>query len=212
MASVPQVRIAIIGAGFAGMGMAIRLKQRGRARLRHPRALGGDRRDLAGQHVPRLRRGRGVPPLLVLVRAEPGLDAALLPAAGDLGLPAAARGRARARPSTCAWATRSSAPTGTRTPGCGTCRRRAGTVDARFLVSGMGPLTNPVDAGHPRPGDVRRNVLSLRQLGPRPRPDRRARRRHRHRLLGGAVRPRDRAARRAHCSSSSARRPGSCRA
>ncbi len=69
-------RLAIIGAGFAGLGMAIRLKQEGIDDflvLERADGLGGTWRDntLSG-----LRGRRAVPPVLLLLRAEPGLDAA----------------------------------------------------------------------------------------------------------------------------------------
>ena len=50
----------------------------------HPGARHRGRRHLAGQHLPGLRLRRALAPVLVLVRAEPGLVAQLLPAAGDL--------------------------------------------------------------------------------------------------------------------------------
>ena len=56
-------------------------------------------RHLAGQQLPRLPLRRPVPPLLVLLRPEPGLDRDLLAPARDPGLPAAhGRGARRRRP------------------------------------------------------------------------------------------------------------------
>ena len=57
-----------------------------RARLPGRRARPGRRRHLARQHLPRRRLRRPLAALLVLVRAQPGLDPVLLPAAGDPGL------------------------------------------------------------------------------------------------------------------------------
>ena len=56
------------------------------------------RRHLARQHLSRRRLRRAVQPLLVLLRAEPGLAALLLRAAGDPGLPAGHRRPVRRPP------------------------------------------------------------------------------------------------------------------
>ena len=76
-------RIVIVGAGFAGLGTAIRLRAGGHRRLRRARARRRRRRHLARQHLPRLRLRRAVAPLLVLLRPQPGLEPQLLAAAGD---------------------------------------------------------------------------------------------------------------------------------
>lgn len=49
-----QVTFLIIGAGFSGLGAAIRLKQACRHRPGHPGARRGLGRDLARQYLPRL--------------------------------------------------------------------------------------------------------------------------------------------------------------
>ena len=87
--SLPQhVRVGIVGTGFSGIGMAIRLQAGGHRRLRRARARRRRRRHLARQHLPGLRLRRAVAPVLVLVRAEPRLEPHLLAPARDLGLPA----------------------------------------------------------------------------------------------------------------------------
>ena len=75
-----DVGIAIIGSGFAGLGMAIRLKQEGIDDFVVLERGGRRRRHLARQHLPGLRLRRAVAPLLVLVRAQPGLEPSLLAA------------------------------------------------------------------------------------------------------------------------------------
>ena len=114
-----HVRVAIIGTGFGGLGAAHRAAALGPPRLRHPGAGRLGRRHLAGQHLSGLRLRRALAPVLVLVRAQPGLVAQLLAAAGD------PRATWRTSPTTtgCA-ATSGSAPRSTRP--AGTPSRRAG--------------------------------------------------------------------------------------
>ena len=73
-----HVRIAIVGAGFSGLGMAIRLKRDGVddfVILERAADVGG---TWQRQHLPGLPLRRPVAPLLVLVRAQPGLVQHLL--------------------------------------------------------------------------------------------------------------------------------------
>ena len=168
-----RFRIVIIGAGFAGLGMAIRLKQAGIddfVILERADDVGGTWRD---NSYPGLRRRRAVPPLLVLLRPQPQLDAGLQPAGRDLGLhQAGQRGARRAAP-------RPVRPRGD--------RRRVERVDAavggahhrrhvrrpvRHL--GDGPAVQPDPARHPGARDLYRPLLPLRPVGPRPRPHRRS--------------------------------------
>ena len=82
--------ITIIGSGFAGLGMAIRLKDAGYhdfVILEKADDLGGTWRD---NTYPGCACDVPVAPVLLLVRAQPGLVAPLRAAAGDLGLPASA--------------------------------------------------------------------------------------------------------------------------
>ena len=84
----------------------------------------------------------------------------------------------------------------------------AGPLEAQFLISAMGPLSQqslPAISGH---RCVRGGVFSLRGVGPRPPPRRRARRRDRHRRVRRAAHPRDPAPMSLGCWSSSARRRG----
>ena len=94
-------RIAIVGTGFAGLGMAIRLKQEGEddfVLLERAGDIGGTWRD---NTYPGCRCDVPVAPLLVLVRAQPELVEHLLAAARDPRLPEGLRRalrRAAARP------------------------------------------------------------------------------------------------------------------
>jgi cation diffusion facilitator CzcD-associated flavoprotein CzcO len=63
--------VAIIGSGFAGLGMAVPLRRRGERDVVVLER--GDRRRWrpAGQHLPRRGLRRAVPPLLVLLAPDP---------------------------------------------------------------------------------------------------------------------------------------------
>ena len=81
--AVQDVRVAIIGTGFSGVGVAIRLKQAGIedfVLLERADDLGGTWRD---NHYPGLLLRRPLARVLVLVRAEPALDARVRAAVGD---------------------------------------------------------------------------------------------------------------------------------
>ena len=75
-----DVDIAIVGSGFSGLGLAVRLRREGIEDFVVLERGDGRRRDVALQHLSRLRLRRALAPVLVLVRAEPGLDADLLAA------------------------------------------------------------------------------------------------------------------------------------
>ena len=204
--------IAIIGAGFAGIGTAIRLLQAGIRLLHDLRARRRDRRHLARQHLSGRRLRRAVARVLALLRAVPGLDAPLLAVGRDPGVPARPRREVEAARRTCGCAPRSSRRASTRRAASGrsppTAARR---VTARVVVSGVGGLVDPALPDIKGTRELRRRDLPHRALEPRLRAHRQARRRDRHRRerrAGGAV---DRAARSRSSASSSARRRGSCR-
>lgn len=76
-----EIDIAIIGSGFAGLGMAIKLRAAGIHDFlimdkadRHGQGR-SDRRHVAGQQLSRLRMRRAIARLFVFVRAQPALDA-----------------------------------------------------------------------------------------------------------------------------------------
>ena len=153
--------------------MAIQLKQEGDRRLRRPRARLERRRHLARQHLPRLRLRRPVAPLLVLLRAQPGLVALLLRPARDLGVPEAHR---RARAASC----RTSASTA-RSPtpswdedaqASGSCRRRRGEFRAQRRRRRHRRPDRAEAPRRPRPRRLRGRGLPLGPLEPRLRPRR----------------------------------------
>ncbi len=87
----------IVGAGFTGLGAAIRLAEAGVADIVDPRARRPRRRDMARHHVPGRQLRHPLAAVLLLVRAEPVVVAGLFARAGDLPPP---RGHGRAG-STC---------------------------------------------------------------------------------------------------------------
>ena len=89
-AEVKHFKVAIIGAGFSGLGMAINLQKAGENDFivfeREPRVG-----DMVGEPVSRLRLRCGLSPLFVLLRALSGLVPDVLVAAGDSRLSRALR-------------------------------------------------------------------------------------------------------------------------
>ena len=181
-ASVPRVaathvhEVAIVGTGFAGLAMAIRLKRGGRRRLRRPRARPRRRRHLAGQHLPRLRLRRAVPPLLVLVRAATPAGAHLLRRRPRSRSTCAACADAlRRAPRTCARLRAARRALGRRRAALAARRPPTGPLTARVLVAARrSASTSPRLPRLPGSSDFRGTVFHSAALGPRPRPDRRA--------------------------------------
>ncbi len=187
-----HVRVAIVGSGFAGLGTAIRLKQRGISDfvvLERADEIGG---RLARQRLPGLRLRRPLAPLLVLVRAEPGVDARLLAAAGDLGVPPALRAPVRAR---AAPAPRPRAPGGALGRGgpALAARHLARRVHRRRARRRRGRAERAVDPRAPRARALRGEDDALRPLGRELPAARKARRGRRHRRVGDPDRAEDRA-------------------
>ena len=150
--------------------------------------IGGTWRE---QHVSRLRVRHPVAPLLLLLRAQPGLVAHLLGPAGDRRVPAGGRrgGRdPRPHPHGCE-VTRRDVGGGGRALARRDLPRRS--CAARVLVAGAGPFSAPRRPRRARARALRRALLPLRRVGPRLRPRRQARGGRRH---GGVGDP-DRAAR-----------------
>ena len=159
--------------------MAIRLKQRGQRRLRGPRARRRRRRHLARQHLPGLRLRRPVAPLLLLVRAQPGLDAR--PSRRSREIRAylrSVRRRVRHAPAhPLRLRGRVGAP-GTRTRGRWQLETADGAVAARVLVAGDGAADRAAASRTSRASTASRaTIFHSAALGPRLRPDRQARRR-----------------------------------
>ena len=182
-----HVSVLVVGAGFGGLAMAIKLDEAGSDDFVVARARQRRRRHLARQHLPGRRLRRALAPVLVLVRAQPGLVAHLLPPA------------ARSRPTSQSVAddARRARPHPPSTPTSRT--RDLGRDRAALARRAPTPATLTADVARLRhrralpsptipdidgPGRLRGRGLPLRALGPRPRPDRQAGRRHRHRRLG----------------------------
>ena len=170
-------------------------------------------RRVAGQPLPRRRLRRALLPLLVHARAAPRLDAAVLAAAGDPGLPARDRRQARGGASGSGPRPRSRPRSSTR--GARRWRLRT-TAGERARGGGAGGGLRPAQpaqlAGDPRPRGVRRPRVPLGRVGPRLRPGRQARGGGGHRRQRGPVRAPGGRARSPSWTSTSARRRGCCRA
>ena len=188
--------IAIIGAGFAGIGTAIRL-QAGRHRLVHDlRARRRDRRHLARQHLSGRGLRRALARLLALLRAEPGLDAARFSPSDEIqALPAAARREVAAAraPAPRHRDRRGALRRGARASGRSSPTRGETRHGARGRLVRR-RARRPDAARHQGPRELRRRALPHRALEPRLRPRRQARRRDRHRRERGAGGAGDRAA------------------
>ena len=193
--STREVRVAIIGSGFAGLGMAIALKKRGEndfVVLERADDVGGTWRD---NTYPGRGLRRAVQPLLVLLRAEPRLAALLLRAAGDPGLPAGHHRPLRRPRALRLRRRRHLGPMAREGPALGgpDAGRQLPRPGARLRRRRAG---RPDLSRHPGPGHIRRHRHALRPLGLRARPHRREGRRHRHRRIGHPGRARHPADRR----------------
>ena len=120
-------RILIIGSGFGGLGLAIRLKRAGIESFTILEQGDDARRHVARQHVPRRRLRRAVDALLLLVRAEDRLDAEVVGPGRDPRLHGGLRARGTTSCATSASASRSRAHASTRRPAPGRVR----TADRR---------------------------------------------------------------------------------
>ena len=137
--------VAIVGSGFSGLGLAIRLRRQGVEDfvvLERGDGVGG---TWHYNTYPGLRLRRAVAPVLVLVRAQPGLVARPTRTQPEIR----AYLRARRRP-TSACAARSGSDTEVARPRWDDDAQRwehrdrpTGRVRAQVLVSGTGPLAEP---------------------------------------------------------------------
>ena len=207
-----KLRIAIIGAGPGGLCMAIRLKEAGFERLRDPREGERRRRHLVPQPLPGLRLRHPVAPLLVLLRDQARLVAALRAAARDPRLPRSTAPRSTACCPHCRFGDAVQRAAGTRRRRSGRSRSaRAGRSSADVVVSAIGmfnELACPTSRGSTRSPA---RVFHSARWNAGPRPLRRDGRRDRQRGERRAVRARDREAGRRRSTCSSARRTGCCR-
>ena len=205
-----HVRIVIVGSGFAGLGMAIRLKQAGIEDfvvLERADEVGG---TWQANTYPGCAVRRAVAPVLVLVRAEPVLDADVLAPAGDPRLPARVRAALR-RPAPRPLRPRRAGGAVGRGRAALGARDVAGRLHRRPRRRRHGRPERAVVPRHPRPRDVRGRRVPLGAVGQRARRPRRARRGHRHGRLGDPDRPARSSRTSSSCRSTSARRRGSCR-
>ena len=162
----------------------------GDRRFRRARAARRRGRHVVGEHLSGLRVRRAVASVLVLLRAEPGVEPDLLPATGDPLISAAARPRARPV----------SLDPARHHRHVGGVGRRRGPLDARDVRRpGRRPGADrrdgpPGRAAHPctaRARPIPGRGLPLGALGPRARSPRRTRRGGRHRGVRDPVRTGD---------------------
>ena len=111
--------------------------------VHHPREIRAPRRHLVGQHLPGCAMRRPLAPVLVLLRAEPGLVARVRAAARDPRVHGA-RGRAMVPAMRTSVSIRNSSPrTSTNRASGWSLRTRAGdTLDAEVLVCSTAPLSS----------------------------------------------------------------------
>ena len=192
-----ELSVGIVGAGFGGVGIGIRLRQAGFENFRSSSAatrVGGVWR---ANTYPGAACDVPVPPLLVLVRPGHDWTRRYAPQAEILAYLKATADRFAVTPHM---------RFGTEVDR-GDVRLAGGELDARDrrrrapLVRRarhrLRPADAPVDPGAPRARRVRRPELSLGRMGPRRRSSRPQRRGGRHRRERDPVRPGDRAGRRA---------------
>ena len=138
-AAPPSPRVVIIGAGFGGLAAAVALRRRGIDDLTIIERADG----VGGTWRQNIYPGCGVrhpePPVLVLVRAEPGVEPHLRLSAGDPRLPGVGRRRLRPPPAPDARHAACAACDGTRQRRTGRSSWTDGdTVVADVVVSAVG--------------------------------------------------------------------------
>ena len=190
--------------------MAAALRRAGRDDFVVLEKAGDDRRHLAGQHLPGLRLRRPAPPVLVLVRAQPGLVARRTPRQPEI-LDYLRGVRRPYRPAP----VHPAADPGDRGRWVADGALAGATASGgdvhglRRSYSAPGPLHRPASpASWPRL--LRRRGVPLGPLGPRVRPARQAGGGDRHRGVGDPVRAADRAAGRPAGRVPAHRRRGCC--
>ena len=163
----PSPRVVIIGCGFSGLCMGIRLKQAGIESFTIFEKAGAARRHLARQRLPGRCVRRPVALVLVLVRAEPALVAHVRRAARDQELPRTLRRQIRPRCRIFASIERSRAPSSTKRRARGRSRSANGEqLTADIVVIGDRWFEPARVSGHPRHPAFQRQALPLRALGP----------------------------------------------
>ena len=164
--SAEHHRVVIIGAGFAGVGLGVRLLQRGDRRLRDPRAQRVGRRHLVRAHLSRLRLRHPDAPVLVLVRAQPELDAAV-PEAGARSSTtcAAIADEHGVTPHIRFGCEMERSRAGTSATAAGACATADGELTCDVLVSAIGATAEPDEPDIPGLDDVRRATASTPRAG-----------------------------------------------
>ena len=139
-----QYDAVIVGAGFGGIGAAIQLKRLGYRRLRHPRPRGRPRRDVVRQPLPRPGGRRADHHLLVLLRAQPELVAAVHTGRRRSSSTPTTSRTSTTCAGTCGSTRPSRARAGTRTRSVWRVALAGGeTLSARFLITATGFLSQP---------------------------------------------------------------------
>ena len=166
-----DVQIAIAGAGFAGLGMAIALRRTGSTTSScssGPTTSAAPGATTPIRAAPATSRRTCTPSRSRRTPLEPHV----LPAARDPGLHAGCADRYGLRAAPALRRTRSRGRAGTTDAERWQIETSGGTLTAEVLVSAAGAAGRSVDPRPARPRDVRGHGLPLRALGPRPRPDR----------------------------------------
>ena len=184
-------RVVIVGAGFGGVGLAVRLQDEGVDDV----VVLEREDDLGGTWYVNTYPGCqcDVPSLLysLVVGAQPRVDPHLRPPAGDRGVPARG-GQPHQREAAHPVRHRGHrGPLGGGEPTGGGVETPGGTVTGDLLVLASGFLSTPSAPAIDGPRPVRRHGVPLGPLGPRPRPGRRAGGGDRDRRLGRPVRAPD---------------------
>lgn len=161
---------------------------RGDHGLRRPGAGRQRRRHLARQQLPRVRLRRALPPVFLLLRAQPGLAALLLRPEAHPRLPGARHGHLRAAPAPALQRRGEADDLGRRAAALGHRDHRRRLERGRRRLRHRAAVRAQA-AGRARTRHLPRQGVPLRPLGPRLRPARQARRRDRHRRLRHPDRP-----------------------
>ena len=171
MSATPDVDIAIVGSGFSGLGMAIRLKQEGNHDFTCSSAATTS--AAPGTTTP-IRAARATFPRTSTRSPSPPTRAGadLLAPARDPRLPAAHAPTSSASAPTSASAHVEEARLGRGRAAAGIVETDRAAARARVLISALGAADRAEVARHPRPRRASRGELPLGSLGSRLRPAR----------------------------------------
>ena len=198
MKTVPDFDTVIVGAGFSGIGAAIKLDKAGLGDYLVDRGRRRVGRHLALEHLSRYRRRHPVVLLPVLLRAEPDWSRTYAPGQRAEGLRRALRRQVRPAPQDPVQHQGARRRRSTTTPTCGASTPTPAARSPRgSSINASGVLTTPKLPDIDGVDSFAGVTMHTARWDHEPGPDRQARRDHRHRRLGGAGDPRDRADRRA---------------